>query len=196
MILIIFIHGGTELYDVDEAIDFFLDKAITSKNIGYVQGRLDKKFDFEEDYDLEHPDKELKKIFKAEGKLVDEEAKQFNIQIKPLPKTEDAISEFKDIVDCYAIDNNIDNIRESIFSFKKKYSILDPYIHVSFVYEPNGTTKKENEFRSSGDFKEHLTLNRLNYYKSQKLEGYKFKNLEISLKLRSDEEYYRYELNV
>ena len=55
---------GTELYDVDEAIDFFLDKAITSKNIGYVQGRLDKKFDFEEDYDLEHPDKELKKYLR------------------------------------------------------------------------------------------------------------------------------------
>jgi hypothetical protein len=92
------------LYDIDEAIDYFLDKAVTSKNVGYIQGRLDKKVDFEEDYDLEHPDDELKKLFDDEGKIVDDESKQFNIQIKQLPKIKDAISEF--IIDNFNIETN------------------------------------------------------------------------------------------
>jgi len=92
------------LYNIDEAIDYFLDKAVTSKNVGYIQGRLDKKVDFEEDYDLEHPDDELKKLFDDEGKIVDDESKQFNIQIKQLPKIKDAISEF--IIDNFNIETN------------------------------------------------------------------------------------------
>ena len=179
------------LYNIDEAIDYFLDKAITSKNKGYIQSRLDKKIDFEEDYDLERPNEELKRIFKDEGKLVDKEAKQFDIKIKPLLKVEDAIVEFKNIIDNF----NIESIREYLISYEIKYSILDPSIFVHFVFEPDGTTEVTHEFRSGTDTKD-LTLKRLNYYKTHENNGYKFKNVEISLKLRGDEEYYNYELNV
>ena len=179
------------LYDIDEAINYFLDKAITSKNIGYIQNRLDKKVDFEEDYDLEKPNKDLKKLFKDEGKIVDEEAKQFNIQIMALPKLEDAISEFKNIIDNF----NIEIISEYLKSFERKYSILDPYIGVHFVFEPDGTTEVTHEFRSGIDAKD-FTLKELNYCKSHNSNGYKFKNVEVTLHLRGDEEYYRYELNI
>lgn len=62
--------------DIDEAIDFFVNKAFTSENVGYIQNRLrDKGVDFENEFNLENPTKELRKLFKAEGKLVDEEFK-------------------------------------------------------------------------------------------------------------------------
>ena len=65
----------TTFYNIDEALDYFLDNAITSKNKGYIQGRLDKKIDLEGDYNIEHPDEELIKLFEEEGKIVDEEFK-------------------------------------------------------------------------------------------------------------------------
>lgn len=61
--------------NIDDAIEFFMISCFTSKNKGYIQQRLDKKFDFENDYNLEKPSAELIKIFDEEGKIVDEEFK-------------------------------------------------------------------------------------------------------------------------
>lgn len=67
---------GKSFFDIDEAVDFFINEAFTSKNVGYVQNRLrDKGVDFEMDFDLENPSEELLKLFDEEGKLVDEEFK-------------------------------------------------------------------------------------------------------------------------
>jgi hypothetical protein len=69
-------HGRGEFKTVDEAVDVFMDLAYTSKNIGYIQKRLDEKgINFEDDYDLEKPSTELRKMFKDEGVIVDEEYK-------------------------------------------------------------------------------------------------------------------------
>jgi hypothetical protein len=83
-------------------------------------------------------------------------------------------------------------ICEFIKLYERKYSILDTYINISFVYEPDGT-KYTHEYRTGTN---DLSLKILNKYKNLKINDYKFKNLEIVLKLRGDEEYYRYEINV
>lgn len=63
--------------NAEEAIDAFCEQVFTSKNIGYIQERLrEKGIDFENDYDLERPTKELREIFAEEGNLVDEEYKE------------------------------------------------------------------------------------------------------------------------
>ncbi len=70
-------HGYGEYKTLDEVIDKFMDLAYTSKNIGYIQKRLDAKgVDFESEYDLENPSDELRKMFKDEGVIVDEEFKE------------------------------------------------------------------------------------------------------------------------
>jgi len=179
-----------KFYDIDEAINYFLDKAITSKNKGYIQGRLDKKINFEEDYDLEKPSKELIKLFEDEGKIVDEEAKELNIFVKKFPTVKTSIKDFESIINNF----DINTISESLSFFNKKYSMLDIYISSSFVYEPDGTIDHyTHEYRSSGN---KITSKTLEYCKSQKVNGYKFKNIEITLKLRGDDEYHRYEINV
>lgn len=71
-------YSGYEQFDnIDEAIEHFMENCFTSKNKGYIQQRLDKTIDFEDDdrYDLENPSKELIEIFEKEGKIVDEEFK-------------------------------------------------------------------------------------------------------------------------
>lgn len=179
---------SVKFYDIDEAVDYFLKEAISSKNKGYIQNRLNRKYDLEE-YNLEKPDEELKKLFEDEGKIVDEEFKELNINIKKFPKAKDAVKDFDNIIKNF----NFDTIRESIKDFERKYSMLDTYFFVSSVFEPDGP-KYTHEYRNSFDYEE-LTLERIEYTKSQ-IKDYKFKNLEITLKLRGDEEYHRYEINI
>lgn len=179
-----------KFYNIDEAVDYFLDQAITSKNKGYIQNRLNKRYDFEDDYDLEHPNDELKKIFEDEGKVVDEEFKELNITVKKFPKVKTAVKDFQEIINNF----DINTIRESILAFDRKYSMLDTYISVSIVYEPDGI-KYTHEYRHSFYYKD-LTLEKLESSKSQKRNDFKYKNLEITLKLRGDEEYHTYEINV
>lgn len=71
-------YSGHEKFDdIDKAIEHFMENCFTSKNKGYIQQRLDKTIDFEDDdkYDLENPSRELIEIFEKEGKIVDEEFK-------------------------------------------------------------------------------------------------------------------------
>lgn len=71
-------YYGETYTNIDEAIDSFIKKTLTSNNKGYIQKRLMLKgINFESDnYDLENPSKEVKKLFKEEGKLVDKEFKE------------------------------------------------------------------------------------------------------------------------
>ncbi len=63
--------------DIDEALDYFISKTFSSKNKGLIQTRLQSKgIDFEKDYNLEKPNKELKKLFSDEGKLIMKEYKE------------------------------------------------------------------------------------------------------------------------
>lgn len=69
-------YSGYEQFDdIDKAIEHFMINCFTSKNKGYIQQRLDEKYDLEKKYDLENPSKELIELFEIEGKLVDEEYK-------------------------------------------------------------------------------------------------------------------------
>lgn len=68
---------GEQIYDVDIAVNTFIDYSFTSKNIGYIQKRLSLKGVDLEQYDLETPNQELLKMFEEESKIVDEETKLF-----------------------------------------------------------------------------------------------------------------------
>lgn len=64
-------------HDVNEIVNRFCEEVFTSKNVGLIQMNLMKKhIDFEEDYNLERPTKELRQMFDEEGKLVDEQYKK------------------------------------------------------------------------------------------------------------------------
>lgn len=79
--------------DINEAIDVFMEHALTSKNIGLVQDRLAKKgINFEDDYDLEHPKEKEFELFKTEGELLD---KEYNRTHKPI-KTKERINYIRD----------------------------------------------------------------------------------------------------
>ena len=68
---------GEKFEDIDKAVDFFINKTFTSKNVGYIQNRLrNKGIEFEKDFDLENPNDELLRLFEEEGKLVDKEFKE------------------------------------------------------------------------------------------------------------------------
>ena len=64
---------------------------------------------------------------------------------------------------------------------------------MKLLYEPDGTIAHfTHEFRHSGN---DITQENLEEHKSKKIDGYTFKNLEISLTFRGNEKYHRYEIN-
>ena len=71
-----YIISGGNLYNkfdtFKEASDAFYNMCFTSKNIGLIQNRLMKKIELD-DGAFAHPSKELKKLFKEEGKILDKE---------------------------------------------------------------------------------------------------------------------------
>jgi hypothetical protein len=58
--------------DIDKAIDFFVVEAFTSKNVGYLQKRLQDRGIL---FDVEDLSDEILNLFDEEGKLVAEEFK-------------------------------------------------------------------------------------------------------------------------
>lgn len=138
--------GHTKFSDLDEAINFFLTEAFTSKNVGYVQSRLMKR-NLLDEYDLENPTSEVEKLFKDEGEIVDEEAKVWNLKPISFPKAKDAIDEFEKLVETLTPEN----LKSSLSEFDKKYATLDPYIGISFRYYVEGN---EYGYRQSFDYKD------------------------------------------
>ena len=169
--------------NIEDAANWFLNEGFTSKNYGYIQNRLLEKGLISDGDDLEKPSQKLKKLFKQEGELVDLEAKEFNIQVKPLPKIEDAINRIKEMFEILTPDNIISTLRK----FEKEYMPLDPYINLSrvFEYERDGET---HQFRSSQDYK-NFNLEDISDYECD------YKYSELSIKVRGNEEYFRKELN-
>jgi hypothetical protein len=169
--------------NIEDATNWFLNEGFTSKNYGYIQNRLMEKGLISDGDDLEKPNQKIKYLFEQEGKLVDLEAKEFNIQIKHLPKIEDAINHIDKMFEIITPDNIINTLRE----FEKEYMPLDPYINLSrvFEYERDGET---HQFRSGQDYK-NFNLEDISNYE------YDYKYSELSIKLRGNEEYFRKELN-
>ena len=108
---------NTKFSDIDEAVSYFLNEAYTSKNKGFLQDRIVKKglLDGDDVLSIENPTDELKKIFEEEGRIVDEEAKKFNIKISKFPKESDALDEFIKIVKNF----NESTIRNELVQFEK-----------------------------------------------------------------------------
>ena len=182
-----------KFFDVDDAVNYFCNEAFTSKNVGYIQSRLIDKgiLDMDDSYSLEHPNKKVKNLFKEEAKLVDEEAKSLNITVKEFPKPEIAISEFQSIIDNF----NVDTIKDELLSFDRKYSTLDPYISLSYKYDVEGS---EYGYRTTFDYG-GFSKKEMKKAKNRKdLPQHKmtWKCLEITLRVRGDEEFYRHEVKV
>ncbi len=179
-----------KFYNVDDAVNHFCNIAFTSKNIGYIQSRLvDKKIIDKYDEDsIENPNKDIKKLFKEEGKLIDEESKSLNIIINNFPKSDESIIEFKSIIDSF----DVNTIKEQLTQFDRNYSTLNPYISMSYTYDVEGSDRGFRSMINYGDF----SLNRLSESKNYNKSGMTWKCLEITLKVDGDSEYYRYEINI
>lgn len=181
--------GWNRFYDIEEAINFFCNEALTSKNVGYIQSRLqDKGIDFENEYNLENPSGKLKKLFEEEGIIVDEEAKKLDIKVINFPKTKDAVKELKSIIK----EINVNNVKEKISFFEKKYITLNPYINMSFVF--NNIIVSNHDYRQGLDYNE-FTIARLENAKKEKGDGsLSFNKLELTVKLNESKKYYRFDL--
>lgn len=174
--------------DIDDAVNWFMDKGLTSKNKGYIQNRLRDKGLLDDSCDLERPNEKIKKLFREEGKIVDEEAKLLNIVIKPFPKEEDAIADIESLVK----NLTVSNLKDSLSEFEKKYMTLDPYISVSFVYDTE-TSGKKHEYSSGIDY-ESFSEKVYNRYKNLDKRCV-YKHVNLTIKLRKSDEYKRYNLN-
>ena len=176
--------------DIDEAVNYFCSIAFTSKNIGYLQNRLRDKKLVGENTDFEKPSTKIRKLFKEEAKLVDEEAKSLNITVKEFPKAKDAISEFKVLAD----NATIDTLKDKLTDFDNKYSTRNPYISVSCVYDVEDSIYG---YRAEFDY-EDISPEIIEEYKSKSISNNKmtWKCLEIVLKVDGDGEYYRHQLSI
>lgn len=184
--------GWQKFSNVDDAINWFLDLGRTSKNKGYIQSRLMDKGIIDDDCDLENPNAKLKKLFKEEGKIVDEEAKLLNIVVKPLPKEKDALSEIESIVKGLTIDN----LKDNLLSFEEKYMSLNPYINLNFDYE----TESEYGYNIGTDYKtfSNEKYKELSSYTSKSFKPafkkFVYKNISLTIKFENSEHKF-YDLN-
>jgi len=178
-------HPWLKFCDIDEAVNYFCNEAFTSKNYGYIQDRLRNKGLIGESSDLENPSNKIKKMFEDEGRLVDEEAKDINILIKPFPSEKDAELEFKELMD------NFDpkTISDVITKYKRKYITIDPYISISLQYDAI-TNGNQHEHGYSMDISSFYKM----YKKRNTImnKDSKFKNIKVTFKLRDKEEYQNY----
>ena len=140
--------------------------------------------------DFEHPSPELKKLFKEEGKIVDDEAKSLNIIVKEFPSSKEAIKEFDELVKNFTIDS----FREKLTEFDNKFSTLNPYISVNATYDVEGSSYG---YRACFDY-EDFSPEKLQEYKDMPLTNTKmtWKYLEVVLKVDGDREHYRYNISI
>lgn len=182
--------------DIDDAVNWFMDIGLTSKNKGYIQNRLMDKGLINDNSDIETPSEEVKKLFREEGRLVNKEAKLLNIVVKPFPKEEDAVAHIESMIK----NLTIDNLKDSLSEFEKEYMSLDPYISVSFVYDTE-TSGKKHEFSSGIDYESFSKKVYDRYTKKLGSSTFnssvntEYKHINLTIKLRRSDEYKRYELN-
>jgi hypothetical protein len=124
--------GWKKFVDIDQAVNEYCYYGYTSKNFGYIQNRLNDKGLIDEEENLEKPSKEIKKLFREEGKIVDEESKAFNITTPIKASTNKEVeADFRSIFS--KID--IDLLSTELLKFKKKHILSDPYITVDTYYD-------------------------------------------------------------
>jgi len=161
--------------NIDEAVDWFISKGLTSKNIGYVQSRLSSRgIDFES-----ISPKEANILIKEEGKIVDAEFQKMEIYLDPFPPKSDAIKDAKEIINGISIDN----LSKRMADFENKYITLDPYLSLSFVYEYDANGKS-NKFESKVGYE---TFNRSIYQEHLNRPDIKYKNIKIAIRIGNSE---------
>ena len=94
-------------------------------------------------------------------------------------------------------DINADNIVDRLKSFDIKYCTIDPYINLTFYYEKTENDGRTYEFGSSFSFKS-FSKEKLKEAKKEKgqNDGVTFKRISLTLKLKQEEDYHRYELEL
>lgn len=129
-----------EFFDIDDAVNYFCSESMSSKNYGYVQGRLVKKgiIGDQSECDIENPDEKLIEIFKEEGKIVDEEFKLMNIEVKPFPTIDEANEDIEKIIAEYT---NIDSLKKLLNDFMNKYSMIGARLSFSAKYKYDNNNK-------------------------------------------------------
>lgn len=160
----------------EDAVSYFITEALSSKNKGYIQNRLRSKIDLEK-YNIEKPSNELKKLFREEGKLVDEEFKLIGVK----PYTEPSKKEAEEFMKDSDKLTYVDDIRNKYIELSRKYAPLDIYVSVTALYKTKNNVGEETDYRAG--FKiESLTQEELD--KKKKLhKDYKFQNIEITYKI-------------
>lgn len=152
----VILPGFMKFQNQDRAIDTFLLETMTSKNIGYLHNRIMKRTpDLLDEYDLKKPTKEIKKIFKDEGKLVDEEFKILNITPEKQLTKKDAIDEIKVI--CEKANKN--TIQKELSDFLEKYAMLSLSISPCALFD----IKASHDYMASFEFK-YFTADRIDWY--------------------------------
>jgi len=179
-----------EFYDIDAAVNYFCDAAYTSKNKGYIQNRLIDKGLINDEMDLEKPNKQLKKLFEEEGKIVDEEFKSWNVVVKPLPKLEDATKEMNEMVTL----TDVDELRNAVIQFKRKFAPLKIYINLSAKFLVKRENQEPHEF-GSGFNLGSFTKEDLDIIKDLEDDEMEFQRFELCVQIANGD-YNRFDLNV
>lgn len=119
---------GKRFINIDDAVNYFCDLALTSKNVGYVQSRLSYKMKFDE-YDIEDESPDFMEAMKKEAELVDAEAKLIGIEPVVLPTAEEGLAELTKILEI----KDQPEFEIQMIEFRKKYLPLDLYIHTNYT---------------------------------------------------------------
>ena len=124
---------------------------------------------------------------------MDKEAEALNIIVKPFPDWKEAKKDFDFLVK----NINADNIVDGLKSFDIKYCSIDPYINLSFKYEKKEKDGRTYEFGSSFNY-QSFSKEKLEEAKKEKgqHDGVTFKRISLTLKLKQEEDYHRYDLEL
>jgi len=139
--------GNLDLYDGDQAINYFIQEAFGPGNVGYTQERLREKGYINDDTDLENPSNELKELFKMETELIRDEFEKMDIIVNPFPTKDEAEKEMAEISQIE--DPSI--FGERCYHFKRKYSMLNVYLSISAEYTYTKDGNKSHTYYKNFD---------------------------------------------
>ena len=178
-----------EYYDIDMAINVFMTEAYTSRNFGYLQERLKGKGVVFKDSDFETPNREVRKLFRNEAKIVDKDFEDMGIERVKFPTIEEAEKAAEELSK-----SSKDEIHENYMNFLKKYSPLGIYSNFSANYLVEYSKGKKTAYgtSASGSLFLRRDLNRMKYEFS-KVHPYEFVNFEMCIKV-ADGDYLRWEI--
>lgn len=120
-----------EFYDIDNAIKFYINETLTSKNVGYIQKRLRDSGRLTEDDDLESPSPEIMEMFRKEQLEVNKEHAFMMVGKIPHVFESDAEKEFNALTEV----NNDSELLGKLHDIVRKYSPLGLYIALVGKYD-------------------------------------------------------------